>query len=111
MCQSTNDTFQCAINIAAHIAIEEILVPALSEYQAAIMKKSGEFSKIIKSGRTHLMDAVPITLGQEFSGYSIEREMRMIRSASRELLPLHIGGTAVGTGPEWLYLRYPLLSS
>ncbi|MDE1865017.1 MAG: aspartate ammonia-lyase [Candidatus Micrarchaeota archaeon] len=108
MCQSTNDTFQCAINIAAHIAIEERLVPALAEYERAMARKAREFSRIVKTGRTHLMDAVPVTLGQEFSGYSVEREMRLIRAASDELLKLHIGGTAVGTGLN-SYPKYPPL--
>jgi aspartate ammonia-lyase len=98
MSQSTNDTFQSAVHITAHTMIEEQLLPALEEYQRTIEQKSKEFSKIIKSGRTHLMDAVPITLGQEFSGYSIEQEMRAIKSASHNLLSLSLGGTAVGTG-------------
>lgn len=98
MSQSTNDTFQSAVHIAAYSMIEEKLIPALLRYQKAIEAKSKEFSKIIKSGRTHLMDAVPVTLGQEFSGYSIEQEIRMIRNASHDLLSLNVGGTAVGTG-------------
>lgn len=98
MSQSTNDTFQSAVHIAAYTMIDEKLLPALARYQNAIEKKSKEFSKIVKSGRTHLMDAVPITLGQEFSGYSIEQEIRLIKNASHDLLALGIGGTAVGTG-------------
>jgi aspartate ammonia-lyase len=98
MSQSTNDTFQSAVHIAAYMMIDERLLPALARYQNAIEKKSKEFSKVIKSGRTHLMDAVPITLGQEFSGYSIEQAVRQIKSTSHDLLSLNIGGTAVGTG-------------
>ncbi len=98
MSQSTNDTFQSAVHIAAYTMIEDRLLPVLNRYQSAIEKKSKEFSKIIKSGRTHLMDAVPITLGQEFGGYSIEQEIRMIKNVSHNLLSLNVGGTAVGTG-------------
>ena len=98
MSQATNDTFQSAVHMAAYCMIDSKLMPALNRYQKQIEKKSGEFSKIIKSGRTHLMDAVPITLGQEFSGYSIEQEIREIKEVSDELLLLNIGGTAVGTG-------------
>ncbi|MDE1870888.1 MAG: aspartate ammonia-lyase [Candidatus Micrarchaeota archaeon] len=98
MSQSTNDTFQSAAHIAACLMIKKRLVPALEKYQKSIEKKSGEFSGIVKSGRTHLMDAVPITLGQEFSGYTIEQEMKEIREASDDLLHLSVGGTAVGTG-------------
>lgn len=98
MSQSTNDTFQSAVHIAAYTMIDEKLLPALERYQRAIEKKSKEFSRIIKSGRTHLMDAVPITLGQEFSGYSIEQEIRQLKASSHDLLALSVGGTAVGTG-------------
>ncbi|MDE1822700.1 MAG: aspartate ammonia-lyase [Candidatus Micrarchaeota archaeon] len=98
MSQSTNDTFQSAVHIAAHVMIEKDLLSALHEYQGTMMAKAREFSRIIKSGRTHVMDAVPITLGQEFYGYSIEHEIKMIRGADRNLLNLSVGGTAVGTG-------------
>lgn len=105
MSQSTNDTFQSAVHIAAYAMVDETLMPALEEYQKAIEKKSKEFSKLIKSGRTHLMDAVPITLGQEFGGYSIEQEIRQIKNTSHDLLLLSVGGTAVGTGLN-TYPRY-----
>jgi len=98
MSQSTNDTFQSAVHMAAYLMIESKLMPALDRYQKMIEKKSKEFSKDIKSGRTHLMDAVPITLGQEFSGYSIEQERKEIKETGDDLLALNIGGTAVGTG-------------
>jgi aspartate ammonia-lyase len=98
MSQSTNDTFQSAVHIAAHAMIEEKLLKSLDMYQKTIDKKSKEFSSIIKSGRTHLMDAVPIMLGQEFSGYGIAQEIKQIKEASGDLLSLSVGGTAVGTG-------------
>ncbi|MGI0100503.1 MAG: aspartate ammonia-lyase [Candidatus Micrarchaeaceae archaeon] len=98
MSQSTNDTFQSATHIAAYTMMRERLIPSLESYQKTISKKSTEFSRIIKSGRTHLKDAVPITLGQEFSGYSVEEEMKGLRRASDNLLQLSVGGTAVGTG-------------
>ncbi len=98
MSQSTNDTFQSAAHIAAHSMLAKKLIPALEKYQSAIAKKSREFSRIVKEGRTHLMDAVPITLGQEFSGYSIEQEIKELKESSEDLLRLSVGGTAVGTG-------------
>lgn len=98
MSQSTNDTFQSAVQMATYWLIVSKLMPALEKYQHMIQKKSKEFSKTIKSGRTHLMDAVPITLGQEFSGYSIEQEIHGIKEVAEDLLALNIGGTAVGTG-------------
>jgi fumarate hydratase class II len=98
MSQSTNDTFQSAVHIAAYRMIKSKLIPALDRYQKVIDKKSKEFSKTLKSGRTHLMDAVPITLGQEFSGYSIAQERKEIEETANDLLALNIGGTAVGTG-------------
>ena len=98
MSQSTNDTFLSAAQIAAYTAIQNGLIPSLTRYQTEIEKKSKEFSKIIKSGRTHLMDAVPITLGQEFSGYLINQEMKVLNEAMGDLLALNSGGTALGTG-------------
>ena len=98
MSQSTNDTFQSAVHMAAYWTISSRLIPALKKYQKTVEDKSREFSKIIKSGRTHLMDAVPLTLGQEFGGYTIEQEIKEIKEAENDLLALSIGGTAVGTG-------------
>ena len=98
MSQSTNDTFQSAAHIAAYTMIEDGLLGVLHDYQDAIEKKSKEFSRLMKSGRTHLMDAVPITLGQEFSGYSIEQEIINLKRTSHDLLYISVGGTAVGTG-------------
>lgn len=98
MAQSTNDTFQSTAHIAAYTMIKERLMPALEKYQKTIKGKATEFSKIVKSGRTHLMDAVPITLGQEIGGYSIDRELDSINETLARLLHLSVGGTAVGTG-------------
>ena len=100
MSQSSNDSIPTAMHIAAAIAIRDRLLPALKELQAALDKKAKEFGKIVKIGRTHLMDATPITLGQEFSGYAAQVKSAAARLAlaQRELYPLAQGGTAVGTG-------------
>jgi aspartate ammonia-lyase len=98
MSQSTNDTFHDAIHIAAYVQVQERLIPALMGYERAVKKKARSFSRIVKLGRTHLMDAVPITLGQEFSGYSIASEMELMGHSARGLSFLSLGGTAVGTG-------------
>lgn len=98
--QSSNDTFPTAMHIAAVCAIKEQLLPALDEFKAELEKKEQEFSGIVKIGRTHLQDAVPLTLGQEFSGYrtQIEIAIRRINASLDELYELALGGTAVGTG-------------
>ena len=100
MSQSSNDSFPTAMHIAAAMAISAHLLPALKALQAALDKKAKEFAKIIKIGRTHMMDATPITLGQEFSGYAAQVKSAIARLAlaQRELYPLAQGGTAVGTG-------------
>jgi fumarate hydratase class II len=100
MSQSSNDSIPTAMHIAAAIAIRDRLLPALKDLQAALDKKAKEFGKIVKIGRTHLMDATPITLGQEFSGYAAQVKSAAARLAlaQRELYPLAQGGTAVGTG-------------
>ncbi len=100
MGQSSNDSVPTAMHIAAALAIRDDLVPALRGLQAALEKKAKAFAKIIKIGRTHLMDATPITLGQEFSGYAAQVKSAAARldTAMRELYPLAQGGTAVGTG-------------
>jgi fumarate hydratase class II len=100
MSQSSNDSIPTAMHIAAAIAIRDRLLPALKELQAALDRKAKEFAKIIKIGRTHTMDATPITLGQEFSGYAAQVKSAVARLAlaQRELYPLAQGGTAVGTG-------------
>ena len=100
MSQSSNDSIPTAMHIAAAIEIERHLKPALARMFAALDKKIREFSKIVKIGRTHTMDATPITLGQEFSGYAAQVKSALARLAlaQRELYPLAQGGTAVGTG-------------
>ena len=98
--QSTNDTFPTAINIAALLEINKKLLPALNLIQETLSLKSVEFEKIVKIGRTHLMDATPLTLGQEFSGYAqqIKNSIKSIENSKLFLCELAMGGTAVGTG-------------
>jgi fumarate hydratase, class II len=100
MSQSSNDAIPSAMHIAAAIAIHHHLLPALMRLHAALAKKSKEFDKIVKIGRTHSMDATPLTLGQEFSGYAaqVKSSIARLRLAARDLYPLAQGGTAVGTG-------------
>jgi fumarate hydratase, class II len=100
MSQSSNDSIPTAMHIAAAIAIRDQLLPALRSLQTALDRKAKEFAKIIKIGRTHTMDATPITLGQEFSGYAaqVKSSIARLALAQRELYPLAQGGTAVGTG-------------
>ena len=100
MSQSSNDSFPSAMHIAAAMRISQHLIPALLRLQAALDKKTKEFAKIVKIGRTHTMDATPITLGQEFSGYAaqVKSAIARLKVAMRELYPLAQGGTAVGTG-------------
>ena len=98
--QSSNDTFPTAMHIAAVRAINDMLLPQVEELAGLLNEKAKEFSKIIKIGRTHLMDAVPLTLGHEFSGYAkqVERAKDRIKQCMEGLYELAIGGTAVGTG-------------
>ena len=98
--QSSNDTFPTAMHIAAVQVINQNLIPSLQKLRNALVVKEQEFNSIIKIGRTHLMDAVPLTLGQEFSGYvaQIDRALVQIQSTLPGLYELAIGGTAVGTG-------------
>lgn len=100
MSQSTNDTIHTAIHISALGAIHEELLPAARGLAVGLRKKSKKFERIVKSGRTHLQDAVPLTLGQEFGAYAtmVELGCRRIESSSEALSELCIGGTAVGTG-------------
>lgn len=99
MAQSTNDVIPTAIRLATLKSLEE-LIPVLKGLQFALEKKSKEFGKILKSGRTHLQDAVPLTLGQEFSGFAVvvQERIREIQERSLVLTRLGIGGTAAGTG-------------
>jgi fumarate hydratase, class II len=100
MSQSSNDTFPTAMHIAAAIALNEKLIPALRELQAVLDNKSREFANVVKTGRTHLQDATPLTVGQEISGWSslVRRDLDRIRIAMDGLYDLALGGTAVGTG-------------
>ncbi|MBI5665674.1 MAG: aspartate ammonia-lyase [Nitrospirae bacterium] len=100
MAQSTNDTIPTSIYISSLEAVRDDLVPALKMLKGALSSKSREFDKIVKAGRTHLQDAVPIRLGQEFSGYaeSVQNDLVRLQNASKSLLNLPIGGNALGTG-------------
>ncbi len=100
MGQSSNDVIPTAIHVAAALAIRDELLPALSVLEASLAAKSREFWPVIKTGRTHLQDATPIRLGQEFLGYAgqVERGRRRTQAALEELTELALGGTAVGTG-------------
>jgi fumarate hydratase class II len=98
--QSSNDTFPTAMNVAVTERIHQHLLPAMETLHRALAAKAQEFASIVKIGRTHLMDATPLTLGQEFSGYAsqVEHGLRRLRNSLPHLYELAIGGTAVGTG-------------
>lgn len=98
--QSSNDVFPSAMHIAASLDIHYKLLPALEKFKNALLEKSKAFDAIIKIGRTHLMDAAPLTLGQEFSGYStqIQQGIEALKNTLPHLHQLALGGTAVGTG-------------
>src|SRR5207302_3496670 len=98
--QSSNDVIPTAIHLSALVSVEHDLIPALKELQKALQEKADEFMPVIKTGRTHLQDATPIRLGQEFLGYAgqIERGIARVRHAQHELSEVALGGTAVGTG-------------
>ncbi|MET9428923.1 MULTISPECIES: class II fumarate hydratase [unclassified Streptomyces] len=98
--QSSNDVFPSSIHIAATAAVTKDLVPALEHLAAALERKSAEFADVVKSGRTHLMDATPVTLGQEFGGYAaqVRYGVERLRASLPRLAELPLGGTAVGTG-------------
>lgn len=100
MSQSSNDTFPTAMHIAAATEVQESLLPMLDKMITALRAKQELFNDIVKIGRTHLQDATPLTLGQEFSGYVslLERDKVRIESAQPGLFELALGGTAVGTG-------------
>ena len=100
MSQSSNDTFPTAMHIAAAMEIEDKLFPALDALAATFRRLEGENADVVKSGRTHLQDAVPITLAQEISGWrsSLERDRALLEAALPPLYELALGGTAVGTG-------------
>ncbi|HEX4205564.1 MAG TPA: class II fumarate hydratase [Ktedonobacteraceae bacterium] len=98
--QSSNDVIPSAIHLSALVSIEQQLIPALQGLQQALTRKAEEFMPIVKTGRTHLQDATPIRLGQEFLGYAgqIERGIARVQHAQHELAEIALGGTAVGTG-------------
>ncbi|MFC5146147.1 class II fumarate hydratase [Streptomyces aureoversilis] len=98
--QSSNDVFPSSIHIAATAAVTRDLVPALEHLAASLERKAEEFAEVVKSGRTHLMDATPVTLGQEFGGYAaqVRYGVERLRASLPRLAELPLGGTAVGTG-------------
>ncbi|MEV4336321.1 class II fumarate hydratase [Streptomyces sp. NPDC049590] len=98
--QSSNDVFPSSIHIAATAAVTHDLIPALEHLAAALERKSAEFADVVKSGRTHLMDATPVTLGQEFGGYAaqVRHGVERLTASLPRLAELPLGGTAVGTG-------------
>jgi fumarate hydratase class II len=98
--QSSNDVIPTAIHLSALISIKEDLLPALEKLQSALEEKSRQFDDVVKTGRTHLQDATPIRLGQEFKGYAgqIQRGIQRVKKAQEDLAEVALGGTAVGTG-------------
>jgi len=126
MSQSSNDTFPGAMSIAAALETERTLLPAVKKLRDALDAKAKEFNEIVKIGRTHLMDATPLTLGQEFSGYValLDADLRRLKMILPDLAELALGGSAVGTGlnthPEFAdrvakkiseLTRYPFVSA
>ena len=114
--QSSNDVIPSAIHISARVAMERELIPALTHLRDALSAKAEAFDHVVKSGRTHLMDATPVRLGQQFGGYAhqLTKGIERVRRASEELAELALGGTAVGTGinthPEFAARVIALLS-
>ena len=100
MGQSSNDVIPTTMHVAARVALHEELVPALSALALSLEAKAEEFDDVVKSGRTHLMDATPVRLGQEFGGYAaqVRKGIARVQTASQELAELALGGTATGTG-------------
>ncbi|MEC7264766.1 MAG: lyase family protein, partial [Bacteroidota bacterium] len=98
--QSSNDTFPTGMHIAAYKKIVEVTIPGVEQLKNTLDKKSKEFKNVVKIGRTHLMDATPLTLGQEFSGYvsQLEHGIKALKNTLSHLSELALGGTAVGTG-------------
>jgi fumarate hydratase class II len=117
MSQSSNDTFPTAMHVAAAEQVERRLIPAVKELRAALDEKARAFSGIVKIGRTHLQDATPLTVGQEFSGWVslLDRDLERLQTSLDGLFDLAIGGTAVGTGlnapPEFAELAAAKISS
>src|SRR5438067_8102019 len=98
--QSSNDTFPTAMHIAAYKILIETTIPGIEKLRNTLAEKSKQFMKVVKIGRTHFMDATPLTLGQEFSGYvsQLDHGLRAIKNTLDHLSELALGGTAVGTG-------------
>jgi fumarate hydratase class II len=98
--QSSNDTFPTAMHIAAYKMLMEVTIPGIEKLRDTLQAKSEAFMDVVKIGRTHFMDATPLTLGQEFSGYvaQLDHGLRAIRNSLAHLSELALGGTAVGTG-------------
>jgi fumarate hydratase class II len=117
ICQSSNDVIPTALQLSAAMAIETDLVPALERLHTSLVAKEHEFWGVVKTGRTHLQDATPVRLGQEFRGYAgqVEEALRRARAAQAELLDVPLGGTAVGTGinahPEYAFRTCARLST
>src|SRR4051812_7801666 len=100
MGQSSNDVFPSAVHLAALAEASDRLIPALEQLSAALAAKADEFKDVVKAGRTHLMDAVPVTLGQEFGGYAAQVRLGAdrVRDALGRVAQIPLGGTATGTG-------------
>jgi len=98
--QSSNDTFPTGMHIAAYKKIVEVTIPGVEQLHSTLVKKSESFKEVVKIGRTHLMDATPLTLGQEFGGYAsqLEHGLKALKNTLAHLSELALGGTAVGTG-------------
>jgi fumarate hydratase class II len=98
--QSSNDTFPTAMHIAAYKTLVEVTIPGIEKLRNTLAEKSQQFMKVVKIGRTHFMDATPLTLGQEFSGYvsQLDHGLKAIKNSLAHLSELALGGTAVGTG-------------
>jgi fumarate hydratase class II len=116
MGQSSNDVFPSAVHLAAVAETEQQLLPAIERLAGALERKADQFSEIVKAGRTHMMDAVPVTLGQEFAGYAAQVRLgaRRVRNALPQVAQIPLGGTATGTGlnthPEFAARVRALLS-
>ena len=100
MCQSSNDVIPAAIHVSATIQVEEVLLPSLRHLHETLTKRAAELARVVKTGRTHLMDAMPVRLGQEIGGWAFQMSQGIdrIRDCLSRLMALAIGGTAVGTG-------------
>ena len=98
--QSSNDTFPTGMHIAAYKTLVEVTIPAIKLLRDTLKRKSDSFMNVVKIGRTHLMDATPLTLGQEFSGYvsQLDHGLKALHNTLPHLSELALGGTAVGTG-------------